>query len=179
MLFNERSTNTFSCFTFHLRDCSLQSRLPGCGWPHALNRTPNGLRDSPSGRHPSQWNSGIPFLAFWFLLFLQLCVGSSLLSPSPFVHGFPHPSDATGTSRLCCPGRQGFILSRLAGFARYMGSASSFLQTAHFWYRPCLVGVALSSGNGGRFTSRLFAGRSASVSCQAHVTIPPAKPEVW
>jgi len=39
-------------------------------------------------------------------------------------------------------------------FATYMGSASCFLQTAHFWNCPCLVGVALPSGNGGQFYFR-------------------------
>ena len=37
-------------------------------------------------------------------------------------------------------------------FATYMGSASCFLQTPRFRKCPCLVGVALPSGNGGRFT---------------------------
>ena len=39
-------------------------------------------------------------------------------------------------------------------FATYMGSASCFLRTAHFWYCPCPVGVALPSGNGGQFYFR-------------------------
>ena len=43
--------------------------------------------------------------------------------------------------------------SHLAGSlsATYMDSASCFLQTLRFRLCPCLVGVALPSGNGGRF----------------------------
>jgi hypothetical protein len=55
-------------------------------------------------------------------------------------------------------------------FATYMGSASCFLQTPHFWKCPCLVGVALPSGNGGLFiTSNPSVRSSASAPCQAHV----------
>jgi hypothetical protein len=72
--------------------------LPVCRRPHDRNRTPHGLRDSLSGRHPL-WSSGIPFwLSGSFTL--QLYVGSSSLSLSLLVHGFLCPSDATGASRL-------------------------------------------------------------------------------
>ena len=58
-------------------------------------------------------------------------------------------------------------------FATYMGSASCFLQTPHFWKCPCLVGVALPSGNGGLFiTSNPSVRSSASAPCQAHVKNP-------
>jgi hypothetical protein len=67
-------------------------------WPHDRNRTPYGLRDAPSGRHPS-WDSGIPFWLSGSIFTLQLYLGSSSLSPSLLVHGFPCPSDATKTSR--------------------------------------------------------------------------------
>jgi hypothetical protein len=46
---------------------------------------------------------GIRVSPFGFLVpsfSLQLCDGSSLLSPSPLVHDFPCPNDAIGTSRL-------------------------------------------------------------------------------
>ena len=46
---------------------------------------------------------GIRLSPLWFsgsFFPLQLYDGSSLLSPSPFVHGFPCPGDDTGTSRL-------------------------------------------------------------------------------
>jgi len=45
----------------------------------------------------------------------------------------------------------------LAGslFATYMGSASCFLQTPPFGQCPCLIGVALPSGDGGCFASGL------------------------
>ena len=59
-------------------------------------------------------------------------------------------------------------------FATYTGSASCFLQTPRFQKCPCLVGVALPSGNGGHFTSGSHARRSASASCQAHVKLPAA-----
>ncbi len=41
--------------------------------------------------------------------------------------------------------------THLAGslFATYTGSASCFLQTAHCWTSPCLVGVPLPSDHGG------------------------------
>ena len=48
---------------------------------------------------PHNWrDSGIPLLAFWFLP-LHLYCGSSPLSPSPLVHGFPCPNDAIRASR--------------------------------------------------------------------------------
>ena len=53
-------------------------------------------------------------------------------------------------------------------FATYMGSASCFLQTPPFGRCPCLVGVALPSGDGGCFASGPFAGGSANAPCQAH-----------
>ena len=74
--------------------------MPVCRWPTDRNRTPHGLRDSPSGRHPYD---GIQVSPFGFLVpsfSLQLCGGSSSVSPSPLVHDFPCPNDATGTSRL-------------------------------------------------------------------------------
>lgn len=66
--------------------------------PTTGNRTPYGLRDAPSGRHPS-WDSGIPFWLSDSIVTLQLYLGSSSLSPSLPVHGFLCPSDATKTSR--------------------------------------------------------------------------------
>jgi len=45
------------------------------------------------------WVSPFGFLVPFFSL--QLCFDSSSLSPSLLVHGFPYPSDDTGTSRFC------------------------------------------------------------------------------
>ena len=56
-----------------------------------------------SGRHPCKWDSGIPSWFSGSFIFLQLCDDSSLLSPSPFVHDFPCPSDVTETSRILIP----------------------------------------------------------------------------
>ena len=66
-------------------------------------------------------------------------------------------------------------------FATYMGSASCFLRTPHFWKLPlpcwpparrayASESVALPSGNGGRFmTSNHSVRSSASAPCQAHI----------
>ena len=55
---------------------------------------------------------------------LQLYVGSSSLSPSPLVHDFPCPNDATGTSRLL------FLVVRVLSstlFPGFIGPESSVL----------------------------------------------------
>ena len=179
---------------------------------------------------------GIRVSPFGFLVpsfSLQLCDGSSLLSLSPFVHDFPCPNGATGTSRLhflvirvlssaLLPGFIGpessvlsvdlppsglypfrvlligiGFLTSIATFNVTPGglpwvrrTTSPYPVQLHFgsvrcslrtWVLPhassgrpisgtcpCLVGVALPSGNGGRFTSNLSVRRTASASCQAH-----------
>jgi len=67
----------------------------------------------------------------------------------PASHRFGSPDIRPRLATTACPPPQRHIAGSLS--ATYTGSASCFLQTAHFWYRPCLVGVALPSGNGGRF----------------------------
>ena len=50
-------------------------------------------------------------------------------------------------SHACSPSSRCHLAGSL--FATYMGSASCFLQTPHFWQCPCPVGVVLPSGHGG------------------------------
>ena len=72
--------------------------MPVCKWPNDRNRTPHGLRDSQSGRHPN----GIRVSPFGFLVpsfSSQLYFDSPSLSPSLLVHDFPCPNDAIRASR--------------------------------------------------------------------------------
>ena len=69
----------------------------------------------------------------------------------PASHRFGPPDIRSRSLRTARPPPQRHVAGSL--FATYPGSASYFLRTRHLCQCPCLVGVALPSGNGERFTS--------------------------
>jgi hypothetical protein len=72
-----------------------------------------------------------------------------LLISRPASHRFGSPDIRSCLATTARPPLQRHIAGLL--FITYISSASCFLQTSHYWNCPCLVGVALPSGNGGRF----------------------------
>ena len=136
-------------------------------------RGPSALRGSP-----------------WSLRFSARCGNSRGRCPgaSPGKVALPHQIRSSFTSvrftgyqdSLHWPARPPHR-SHLAGslFATDLASTSCFLQTPHCWKRPCLVGVALPSGNGGRlcFTSAPHRGRKQQVRHAGRTTAPPGKPD--